>query len=133
LPAFIGYGILGVLMARRGNQDTEALRCSFCRKSQDSVLKLISSPVDGPIRPCICDECVAVCASILEDDRELPDAHLRAVRADHPLTPQLMAAIERWIRQEMSGADAVQELAAVRALAIAIMRLEPRDSPSEMN
>jgi hypothetical protein len=129
LPAFTGCDILGVLMARRGNQGTEALRCSFCRKSQDSVLKLISSPVDGPMRPYICDECVAVCASILEDDREPSDAHLSAARADHPLTPQLMAAIERWIRQEMSGADSVQELAAVRALAIAIVGLEPMDSP----
>jgi ATP-dependent Clp protease ATP-binding subunit ClpX len=113
-------------MARRSSQGTEALRCSFCRKSQDLVLKLIGSPVEGPIKPYICDECVAVCASILEDDREPSDAHLRA---DHPLTPQLMVAIERWIGQEMSGADAVQELAGVRALAIAIMRLEPRDSP----
>jgi hypothetical protein len=125
LPAFIGCGILRVVLMARRNQDKEALRCSFCRKSQHSVLKLISSPVDGPIKPYICDQCVAVCASILEDDRELSDAHFRA---GHPLTPQLMVAIERWIGQEMSGADAVQELAAVRALAIAIVRLEPRDS-----
>ena len=46
----------------------EALRCSFCHKSQDSVAKLISSPSDYP-RAYICDECVAVCNSILEDDR----------------------------------------------------------------
>ena len=46
----------------------ESLRCSFCHKSQDSVAKLISSPSDYP-RAYICDECVAVCNSILEDDR----------------------------------------------------------------
>jgi ATP-dependent Clp protease ATP-binding subunit ClpX len=46
----------------------EALRCSFCHKSQDVVAKLISSPSDYP-RAYICDECVAVCNSILEDDR----------------------------------------------------------------
>ncbi|MBS1816172.1 MAG: ATP-dependent Clp protease ATP-binding subunit ClpX [Acidobacteria bacterium] len=46
----------------------EALRCSFCHKSQESVAKLISSPSDYP-RAYICDECVAVCNSILEDDR----------------------------------------------------------------
>jgi len=46
----------------------EALRCSFCHKSQDAVAKLISSPSDYP-RAYICDECVAVCNSILEDDR----------------------------------------------------------------
>jgi endopeptidase Clp ATP-binding regulatory subunit ClpX len=46
----------------------EALRCSFCHKSQDAVAKLISSPSDYP-RAYICDECVAVCNSILDDDR----------------------------------------------------------------
>src|SRR6202046_989967 len=49
----------------------EALRCSFCHKSQDAVAKLISSPSDYP-RAYICDECVAVCNSILEDDRTEP-------------------------------------------------------------
>ena len=49
-----------------GTDDT--LRCSFCHKSQGAVAKLISSPSDYP-RAYICDECVAVCNSILEDDR----------------------------------------------------------------
>src|SRR6202163_2320005 len=43
------------------------LRCSFCHKSQDAVGKLISSPSDYS-RAYICDECVAVCNSILEED-----------------------------------------------------------------
>src|SRR6202012_2939633 len=51
---------------RTGSDET--LRCSFCHKSQDAVAKLISSPSDYP-RAYICDECVAVCNSILEDDR----------------------------------------------------------------
>ena len=53
----------------------ESLRCSFCHKAQDAVAKLISSPSDYP-RAYICDECVAVCNSILEDDRteEAPGA-----------------------------------------------------------
>jgi ATP-dependent Clp protease ATP-binding subunit ClpX len=46
----------------------ETLRCSFCHKSQDVVGKLISSPSDYP-RAYICDECIAVCNSILEDDK----------------------------------------------------------------
>ena len=50
----------------RGSDDS--LRCSFCHKTQDAVAKLISSPSDYP-RAYICDECVAVCNSILEDDR----------------------------------------------------------------
>ncbi|HXR96634.1 MAG TPA: ATP-dependent Clp protease ATP-binding subunit ClpX [Terriglobales bacterium] len=51
----------------------ESLRCSFCHKSQDAVAKLISSPSEYP-RAYICDECVAVCNSILEDDRADPQA-----------------------------------------------------------
>jgi ATP-dependent Clp protease ATP-binding subunit ClpX len=52
----------------------EPLRCSFCHKSQDAVGKLISSPSEFP-RAYICDECIAVCTSILEDDRgESPQA-----------------------------------------------------------
>jgi ATP-dependent Clp protease ATP-binding subunit ClpX len=50
------------------SKSEENLRCSFCHKSQDAVAKLISSPSDYP-RAYICDECVAVCNSILEDDR----------------------------------------------------------------
>jgi ATP-dependent Clp protease ATP-binding subunit ClpX len=45
----------------------ESLRCSFCQKAQDTVGKLISSPGDHP-RAYICDECVAVCNTILEED-----------------------------------------------------------------
>jgi len=52
---------------KRSGSD-ESLRCSFCHKSQDVVGKLISSPSDYP-RAYICDECIAVCNSILEDDR----------------------------------------------------------------
>ena len=58
-------------MKRTGSDD--ALRCSFCHKSQDVVGKLISSPSDYP-RAYICDECIAVCNSILEDDKGEPAA-----------------------------------------------------------
>src|SRR6202012_5909138 len=54
------------MKTRTGPEDT--LRCSFCHKSQDAVAKLISSPSDYP-RAYICDECVGVCNSILEDDK----------------------------------------------------------------
>jgi len=52
-------------LKRAGSDDS--LRCSFCHKSQDVVGKLISSPSDYP-RAYICDECIAVCNSIIEDD-----------------------------------------------------------------
>ena len=53
-------------MKRPGTE--EMLHCSFCQKPQDAVAKLISSPGERA-QAYICDECVAVCNSILEEDR----------------------------------------------------------------
>jgi ATP-dependent Clp protease ATP-binding subunit ClpX len=55
---------------KRAGSDSE-LRCSFCHKSQDVVGKLISSPSDYP-RAYICNECIAVCNSIMDDDKPEP-------------------------------------------------------------
>ena len=43
-------------------------RCSFCRKSQEIVTRLIATPGDYP-KSYICDECVVICNAILEDER----------------------------------------------------------------
>ncbi len=51
-------------MKRTGND--ESLRCSFCHKSQDAVRKLIASPGEN-VRAYICEECVAICNTMLED------------------------------------------------------------------
>lgn len=42
------------------------VRCSFCNKSQDQVRKLIA----GPAGVYICDECVDICADIIEEEYE---------------------------------------------------------------
>jgi ATP-dependent Clp protease ATP-binding subunit ClpX len=62
------------MFRKRDNLD-DSLRCSFCHKSQGVVGKLISSPSDYP-QAYICDECIAVCNSIIEDDRaeSVPEA-----------------------------------------------------------
>jgi ATP-dependent protease Clp ATPase subunit len=52
---------------KRAGSDSQ-LRCSFCHKAEAVVGKLISSPSDYP-RAYICDECIAVCNSIMEDDK----------------------------------------------------------------
>src|SRR3981081_3042903 len=60
------------------------LRCSFYHKRQAAVAKLISSPSDYP-RAYICDECVAVCNSILEDDRTTTPASTTPNQLPKPL------------------------------------------------
>ncbi len=44
----------------------EQVRCSFCNKTQDQVRKLIA----GPNGVYICDECVDICADIIEEEYE---------------------------------------------------------------
>jgi ATP-dependent Clp protease ATP-binding subunit ClpX len=72
----------------------EALRCSFCHKSQDAVAKLISSPSDYP-RAYICDECVAVCNSILEDDRT--EAAAGAAPTHLPKPQEVKAFLDEYV------------------------------------
>ncbi|QNI35405.1 ATP-dependent Clp protease ATP-binding subunit ClpX [Edaphobacter albus] len=76
----------------RGSE--ESLRCSFCHKSQDAVAKLISSPSDYP-RAYICDECVAVCNSILEDDRT--EAAPGAAPAHLPKPQEVKAFLDEYV------------------------------------
>lgn len=72
----------------------EVLRCSFCHKSQDAVAKLISSPTDYP-RAYICDECVAVCNSILEDDRT--ETHATAAPNQLPKPHEVKAFLDEYV------------------------------------
>ena len=76
----------------RGSE--ESLRCSFCHKSQDAVAKLISSPSDYP-RAYICDECVAVCNSILEDDRS--ETQPGAAPAHLPKPQEVKAFLDEYV------------------------------------
>ena len=49
-------------MAIKGNEPK--VRCSFCGKTEDQVRKLIA----GPSGTYICDECVEICAEIIDED-----------------------------------------------------------------
>ena len=51
-------------MAGKFTDDT--IRCSFCNKTQAQVRKLIA----GPAGVYICDECVDICADIIEEEYE---------------------------------------------------------------
>ncbi|MCC7496156.1 MAG: ATP-dependent Clp protease ATP-binding subunit ClpX [Bryobacterales bacterium] len=90
-------------MKRTGSDDS--LRCSFCHKSQDVVGKLISSPSDYP-RAYICDECIAVCNSILEDDRG-DQPHGTPHKLPKPLE------LKEYLDQYVIGQDATKKKLAV--------------------
>jgi ATP-dependent Clp protease ATP-binding subunit ClpX len=90
-------------LKRTGTDDS--LRCSFCHKSQDVVGKLISSPSDYP-RAYICDECIAVCNSILEDDRN-EQSHAAPHKLPKPLE------LKEYLDQYVIGQDATKKKLAV--------------------
>jgi hypothetical protein len=98
------------------------LHCSFCNKSQDAVSRLISSPSDRS-RAYICDECVAVCHSILQDESAEVAAATEALGArpeglafDPALIPDLLDSIERWTHSETRGNDTSKEIDEVRRI-----------------
>jgi ATP-dependent Clp protease ATP-binding subunit ClpX len=83
----------------------EILRCSFCQKTQDSVGKLISSPGDHP-RAYICDECVGICNTILEEDQaeRVPTAQAKLPRP---------AEVKRFLEEYVIGQDKTKKKLAV--------------------
>ena len=57
-------------MSRNEETNDRTVRCSFCNKTQDQVRKMIAGR--GVY---ICDECVALCEAILEDEYGISAAH----------------------------------------------------------
>ena len=71
----------------------DALRCSFCNKSQREVKKLIAGPTVF-----ICDECVDICLDIIAEDRLLEQQqleHLAIIVYRHSPLLIVIADIER--------------------------------------
>jgi ATP-dependent Clp protease ATP-binding subunit ClpX len=84
----------------------EPLRCSFCHKSQESVRRLISSPDERP-RAYICDECVAVCNSILEEEAPERPVPLQSTALPRP------AEVKVFLEQYVVGQDKAKKKLAV--------------------
>lgn len=82
------------------------------------MTKLISSPDDYP-RSYICDECIAVCNSILDDEKVRPGPP-----ETHPLAGALLSRVEAWARREAAGQDAGLQLERVYQTAKLMFALE---------
>jgi ClpX C4-type zinc finger len=112
-------------MRQPSAQAAESLHCSFCSKDQCEVSKLISNASDLS-KAFICDECIALCAEIIEDERAETDPAPSDVEPEgeanpllgHPLASRFLDAVELWIRQESLGFDAAKEFADMRSIAI---------------
>lgn len=68
-----------------GRRQVPAMQqCSFCQRGHDEVDRLISGP-DGVF---ICDECVALCVEILEEERQKEERDRATVGFEHLPSPQ---------------------------------------------
>ena len=95
------------MFAKRHDEDE--IRCSFCSKTQDQVDTFISNPADRSSRVYICNECVEVCNSVLEE-------HQKA-RAATPVEARLRASVlEEHERAKAASATVVGRLKGFAAL-----------------
>jgi hypothetical protein len=102
-------------------------RCSFCHKAEDVVGRLIPSPSDVNVR--ICDECLAVCNSILSDVDHLAGPPVQPGHSGHfrlcdPRIPDLLNTIEQWVIAESQHRDSLVFLGRARRLALSMMGLD---------
>ena len=82
------------------------VRCSFCGKNQGQVRKLIAGP-DGIF---ICDECVEICADILDEEMEEDDFEERGGQEINLLKPM---QIKSFLDDYVIGQDEAKKVLSV--------------------
>ena len=87
-----------------GKKTENIVRCSFCNKTQSQVRKMIA----GPNGTYICDDCVAICTEIIEEELDFND---RAALDDiNLLTPEEMKA---FLDEYVIGQDEAKKVLSV--------------------
>lgn len=86
------------------DDENNAIHCSFCGKSQDQVKKIIAGP-----DVYICNECVALCQDIIDDDLAMQDDFQELVEPPKP------TEIREILDQYVIGQDAAK-----KALSVAV-------------
>ena len=87
-----------------GKKTEDIVRCSFCNKTHSQVRKMIA----GPNGTYICDDCVAICTEIIEEELDFND---RAALDDiNLLTPEEMKA---FLDEYVIGQDEAKKVLSV--------------------
>lgn len=81
------------------SDDKSNVRCSFCGKSQNEVTRLVAGPGVN-----ICNECIALCQEIIEDDRLNEPIELDGIPKPH----EIVATLDQYV---VGQADAKKALA----------------------
>ncbi len=87
------------------NLDDKNVRCSFCGKTQEQVKKLIA----GPSGVYICDECVDICADIIEEE----DEEMELMSEDMEINLLKPAQIKRFLDDYVIGQEAAKKVLSV--------------------
>ncbi|MCI8650302.1 MAG: ATP-dependent Clp protease ATP-binding subunit ClpX [Anaerotruncus sp.] len=94
--------------------DQRELRCSFCGKSQSQVQRLIAGP-----GVCICNECVDLCQTVLDDDLPNNRPQQQQQRPNRPEQQQITVLKPREIKEKLDEYVIGQDRAKI-ALAVAV-------------
>ena len=87
-----------------GKNSEDRVRCSFCNKTQGQVKKLIA----GPAGVYICDECVEICADIIEEEyEEEPEAEEMEINLLKPVE------IKHFLDENVIGQEDAKKVLAV--------------------
>ena len=89
-----------------GKNSGNDIRCSFCNKSQSQVRKLIA----GPAGVYICDECIDICADILEEELEDDDVVESQSQEINLLKPK---EIKNFLDDYVSGQEIAKKVLSV--------------------
>ena len=80
-------------MARNNDKKYENVRCSFCGKKQENVRKIVAGP--GVY---ICDECVAACRTIIDEDSYDEDAeYILGEEEELPNPEQIKEILDEYV------------------------------------
>jgi len=89
-----------------GKNTEEKIKCSFCGKTQDQVRKLIA----GPNGVYICDDCIDICAEIIEEEFEdevAPSEEMEEITLYKPIE------IKEFMDEYVIGQDEAKKVLAV--------------------
>ena len=78
------------------NDENRIVSCSFCGKTQDEVHRLIAGP-----NVYICNECVELCESILEEGTNFTKRRADEAPAQLPMPME----IKQWLDEYVIGQD----------------------------
>lgn len=98
------------------------IRCSFCNKTQNQVRKLIA----GPAGVYICDDCIDICADILEEElQDEEDEEVESVRPDINLLKPV--EVKRFLDDYVVGQEEAKKILSVAVYNHYKRVMAPRD------